>query len=90
MQDVTGFQKKDIKIVIDTFIGIIHEDVLIQGKQVRLTKFGTFKQKILPVATRRNPRTGNTMECAGSHTVTFKPSRSAFKIKRERTENVNK
>lgn len=50
-----------------------------RGDSLTLTGLGTFKVKIRPARTGRNPATGATIEIAEKRTLTFKAS-SALKL----------
>ena len=79
MVDATSLKKKDIGMVLQSFMDIIHEDVFIQGKEIRIVKFGTFKQKTIASATRRNVSTGELFQSTGATSLAFKPSRTTFR-----------
>lgn len=70
----------EVTKVVDSFIGIVREEVLINGKEVRLRDFGTFKQKVSLPRTGRNPRTGEELQISGGKSVSFSVSNS-LKIK---------
>lgn len=81
MQATTSFKKKDLELVLNSFVSIIHDDVLHKGAELRLRDFGTFKQKKSGPRAVRNPKTGEAMTSTGSTTVTFTGSAGTFKIK---------
>ena len=52
------------------------QSALQNGREVRLTEFGSFAVAQRKASTGRNPRTGAAMEIGPSTTVRFKPGRS--------------
>jgi len=81
LQESTSFKKKDIELVLNSLVSIIHDDVLHKGAELRLRDFGTFKQKKTLPRVGRNPKTGEPINTTGSTTVTFSGSAGTFKIK---------
>jgi nucleoid DNA-binding protein len=86
LKNKTNFKKKDIEIVLTALTDIIKEDVLINGSEIRLRDFGTFKQKNTLPRKGRNPRTGETLQILGSTSVTFSAS-SSLKSKSNNDDN---
>ena len=86
LKNKTNFKKKDIEIVLTALTDIIKEDVLINGSEIRLRDFGTFKQKNTLPRKGRNPRTGETLQILGSSSVTFSAS-SSLKSKSNNDDN---
>eukprot|EP00598_Pedospumella_elongata_P010134 CAMPEP_0184988158 /NCGR_PEP_ID=MMETSP1098-20130426/23185_1 /TAXON_ID=89044 /ORGANISM="Spumella elongata, Strain CCAP 955/1" /LENGTH=120 /DNA_ID=CAMNT_0027512847 /DNA_START=119 /DNA_END=481 /DNA_ORIENTATION=- len=83
LQAATSFKKKDIELVLESFVAVIHDEVLHKGAELRLRDFGTFKQKKTQPRSGRNPKTGEPIEIAGASSVTFSASAGTFKIKNE-------
>jgi len=83
LQAATSFKKKDIELVLESFVAVIHDEVLHKGAELRLRDFGTFKQKKTQPRAGRNPKTGEPIEIAGASSVTFSASAGTFKIKNE-------
>ena len=54
--------------------------MLVNGNEIRLREFGTFKQKKSAARLGRNPRTGADLQILGSTSVTFSVS-SVLKVK---------
>jgi integration host factor subunit alpha len=68
-----GLNKRESKDMVDAFFELIYQN-LEQGKEVKLSGFGSFQ--IRPKAARpgRNPRTGEVVPIAARHVVTFHAS----------------
>ena len=74
----TGLTKKDVGIVINTFIVTVTK-ALVEGSKVQLLGFGVFARKV------RNPRTGESIDLAASTVPYFKPG----KILRDVVKSIN-
>ncbi len=70
--------KKQAGEMLDTLTGILAESAA-KGESVTLGGLGTFKTKVRPARTGRNPATGGAIEIAEKRTLTFKAS-SALKL----------
>jgi integration host factor subunit beta len=71
----TGMSRKEIKILIDKFIGEL-KDALVAGKVIELRGFGTFEIKVRKGRQKaRNPRTGETVSVMPHGTAIFRPGR---------------
>lgn len=69
-----GLSSKQGAKIVDFVLTQIRRD-LAEGRDVKLSRFGTFKAVFLKAGTMRNPFTGGTVECAARQSVRFKPSR---------------
>jgi integration host factor subunit beta len=79
LYDKTGMSRKEIRSVIDLFIGEI-KSVLIKGNIIELRGFGTFEVKIRKARPRaRNPRTGETVSIRPHGIVCFRCGRELRK-----------
>ena len=69
--DKSGVTSSSVDAVLTATLSAITE-FLTEGKEVRLTGFGTFS--VTPIAARagRNPRTGETIQIAASKRPVFK------------------
>tara|TARA_R110002124_G_scaffold91506_1_gene232905 strand:- start:27575 stop:27847 length:273 start_codon:yes stop_codon:yes gene_type:complete len=70
-----GMTKRQIGEVIDLFLDGVKEHTA-AGDVVRLNGFGKFEQRTRPARLGRNPRTGESIQIAESHTLAFKASKS--------------
>jgi integration host factor subunit beta len=71
----TGLNRKDIRAVIDKFIGEL-KGALVENKAIELRGFGTFEIKIRKGRQKaRNPRTGEIVSVLSHGTVIFRPGR---------------
>ena len=77
--------KKTVEEVMESFTELIRDDVLGKGSEVRVLQLGTFKKKVSKPRMGRNPKSGESMQIAGSDSVGFTVS-SALKIKHEKAE----
>ena len=77
----TGLTKKDVGIVINTFIVTVTK-ALVEGSKVQLLGFGTRERNARKV---RNPRTGESIDLAASTVPYFKPG----KILRDVVKSIN-
>lgn len=78
IKDKTDMKKKDVESVLNALLEIVKEQVLVEGAEIRLRDFGTFKQKESAPRLGRNPQTGAEIQIKGSKSVAFK---TAMKIK---------
>lgn len=67
----TGSTKVLTTLVIETAIATI-EDALVQGEEVTLRGFGTFKPSKRAARVGRNPSTGKSIEIPAKNSVKFK------------------
>ena len=75
LYDKTGMSRKEIRSVIDLFIGEI-KDALIKRNIIELRGFGTFEVKVRKARPRaRNPRTGETISIRPHGIVCFRCGR---------------
>eukprot|EP01038_Epipyxis_sp_PR26KG_P006794 gene6794-9307_t len=66
--------KKTADAFLSRFADVLKSEVLIGGKELRIPKLGTFKQKIFAARKGRNPRTGEELDLSSSKSISFKPS----------------
>jgi integration host factor subunit beta len=75
LYDKTGMDRKEIRMVIDLFIGEM-KAALLQRHVIELRGFGTFEVKVRKARPRaRNPRTGQTISVRPHGIVTFRSGR---------------
>ena len=72
-----GVSKRSGEMAVEAFITIIQGQMRQPGREVVLRGFGTFKSKVAPARTGRNPKTGESIEIPERIKVTFKPSKVA-------------
>ena len=70
----TGLTKKDVGIVINTFIVTVTK-ALVEGSKVQLLGFGVFGTRERNARKVRNPRTGESIDLAASTVPYFKPGK---------------
>jgi DNA-binding protein HU-beta len=75
MADKAGLNKAQAKEALDAFINSVSSS-LKDGKEVRLVGFGSFVPVKRAAGTARNPRTGETVKRAASHTCRFRVGES--------------
>ena len=80
----TGLKKKDVGIVINTFIVTVTK-ALVEGSKVQLLGFGVFGTRERNARKVRNPRTGESIDLAASTVPYFKPG----KILRDVVKSIN-
>ena len=80
----TGLTKIETAAVVDAFIDSILE-ALLEGKDVVLRGFGSFKVKKRSARIARNPMTGSKVEVKEHFTPSFKFSNSFKKTIKEKT-----
>lgn len=69
----TFLTQLDVNKVIDEAGRVIVEQVRDNGEEIAIPTIGTFKQKVNPARTGRNPMNGETIEIKGSRSITFRP-----------------
>ncbi len=74
----TGFTKSDVHVICDVLLDVIKE-VMVEGNNIEIRRFGTFKLKIRKPRMARNPRTGNPVPIGERVVPVFKPSNN-FKL----------
>ena len=75
LYEKTGMNRKEIRTIIDMFIGEIKEALMLRNI-IELRGFGTFEVKIRKARPKaRNPRTGQTISIRSRGVVTFRPGR---------------
>ena len=67
--------KSTVEKVVNLFLKNVQRHAL-DGKSVRLTKFGTFSQKKVAARTARNPTNGEPIEVPAKEKLGFKPSKA--------------
>jgi DNA-binding protein HU-beta len=76
--EMTGFTKTETAVICEGLLKAIR-DVMAEGKDIEIRRFGTFKLKKRKPRIARNPRTGSPVPIKDRVIPVFKPSR-AFKI----------
>ncbi|OYW46572.1 MAG: hypothetical protein B7Z08_12110 [Sphingomonadales bacterium 32-68-7] len=71
----TGLDRKLTELAVRALLGTIG-DALHDGKDVRLTGFGTFSVTERPATLIRNPRTGKPMKVEAAKRPGFRPGKS--------------
>ncbi|RLF05581.1 MAG: integration host factor subunit beta [Thermoprotei archaeon] len=69
----TGFTKTDVHVICDMLLDVIKE-VMAEGHNIEIRRFGTFKLKIRKPRKARNPRTGESVPIPERVVPVFKPS----------------
>ncbi len=69
--ETIGFSKKDSQNIVDQTFELM-KSTLESGKQVKISRFGTWNVKTKKVRRGRNPNTGAPMEISGRRVVGFK------------------
>lgn len=72
-----GVFKKVAEMAVEAFIKIVQGQMRHPGREVVMRGFGTFKAKLVPARTGRNPQTGAPVEIPEHIKVIFKPSKVA-------------
>ncbi|MCD6124606.1 integration host factor subunit beta [bacterium] len=75
----TGFTKSDVHVICDTLLDTIKE-VMSEGNNIEIRRFGTFKLKVRRARVARNPRSGATVRIGERVVPTFKPSNEFKKM----------
>ncbi len=74
----TGFTKTDVHVICDMLLEVIKE-VMAEGRNIEIRRFGTFKLKVRKPRMARNPRTGDAVPIDERVIPVFKPS-NEFKL----------
>ena len=78
-----GVTKKDCAVLIDGFLNAIKQ-AMVEGENIEIRGFGTFKVRDRRPRLGRNPRTGEPVRVPARAVPVFKPSR-LFKAEVEKT-----
>ena len=70
-----GVSKTAAEMAVEAFIKIVQGQMRHPGREVVMRGFGTFKAKLVPARTGRNPQTGAPVEIPEHIKVTFKASK---------------
>jgi nucleoid DNA-binding protein len=73
-----GVSKKAAEMAVEAFIKIVQGQMRHPGREVVMRGFGTFKAKLVPARTGRNPQTGAPVEIPEHIKVIFKPSKVRY------------
>ena len=73
--EATGLSKKDVTVAVDSVFEQI-TSALSQGKDVKISGFGTFKVKERAERKARNIHTGEEIVVPPSKTASFKPAKA--------------
>jgi len=73
--DQTGLTGRESTTVVDAVLATIQR-ALQDGREVRLSGFGTFAVSRRKATTGRNPRTGAAIDIGPSYSVKFRPGRT--------------
>ena len=76
VSEKTGITEKETKRMLETTREVIME-TLRSGERLRWKGIGTFERKVRPAREVRNPKTKETVMCAGSATIRLSVSGSA-------------
>lgn len=76
--DMTGFTKTETAVICEGLLQAI-KDVMAEGSNIEIRRFGTFKLKSRKPRIARNPRTGEPVPIKERVIPVFKPSK-AFKV----------
>ena len=74
-----GLNKRESKDMIDAFFNLV-ADSLVEGNDVKITRFGNFQIRTKAPRPGRNPRTGETIPIRARRVVTFHAS---YKLKEQ-------
>ncbi|HUT85671.1 MAG TPA: HU family DNA-binding protein [Elusimicrobiales bacterium] len=69
--------KKEAKVIVDKIFDIIIS-TLKHDEKVVISKFGSFRSKIVPARQYRNPKTGETVTLPPRKAIRFKASEKTF------------
>jgi integration host factor subunit beta len=69
-----GVTKRDCALVVDAFLNAIKQ-AMIDGEDIEIRGFGTFKVRPRKSRMARNPRTGDAVEVPQRAVPVFKPSK---------------
>lgn len=76
--EMTGFTKTETAVICEGLLEAI-KDVMAEGNDIEIRRFGTFKLKQRKPRIARNPRTGEPVPIKERIVPVFKPSK-AFKV----------
>lgn len=79
LQEKTGLTKKDSESFLAAFTELVSEEVVSNGREIRLIGFGSFKQKSSPARSVRIPKTGEMKDVPACKNLKFSAS-STLKI----------
>lgn len=71
-----GVTKAAAKLMVNSFLDTISNELEKEDGKVRLTGFGTFSTTQRKARKGRNPQTGETIEREASSTVNFRPAKA--------------
>jgi nucleoid DNA-binding protein len=69
-----GITKKDCALVVDGFLNAVKR-AMVEGENIEIRGFGTFKVRRRKSRMARNPRTGDAVEVPARAMPVFKPSK---------------
>lgn len=75
---VSGYRHQDAAAIIEAALDLIGNS-LGSGESLTVRGFGSLKLKRIPARTRRNPRTGEAVQCPEKTSLCFEPSESLLK-----------
>ncbi|MDD3106757.1 MAG: HU family DNA-binding protein [Bacilli bacterium] len=78
IKDKTGFAKKDIDLIIDTYFELLKEQ-LNESQTASITNFGTFHIKTTKPYTYFSPVDGSTLSTKGIQKIYFTSSKALLK-----------
>lgn len=70
-----GYTQKEVATVVQGMLETVI-DSLAEGERLELRNFGVFEVKLREPRTRRNPRTGESVEVGAQKVVTFRPGKA--------------
>lgn len=76
ISEATGLQKKEVAVVIESFMKTIKDSLLVNGENVYLRGFGTFGIKHRAAKTARNIAKNTTITIEAHDLPAFKPAKS--------------
>ena len=76
---VVGLSRKDASDILDNVLDEVVQG-LVNGKDVKLSSFGTFSLRNKNSRIGRNPKTGVEAEISPRRVISFKPSQTMRKI----------
>lgn len=74
LAEKVGFSRKDIEHILDE-MNTITVEALAKGEKVSFSGFGSFEVRTRAAHTGRDPRTGEQIDVAETHTVAFRPGK---------------
>lgn len=69
--------KADAELAVARVFDSLDASLQEVGDQVRVAGFGTFKRKVRPGRTARNPRTGESFTTQDTEVIGFKPTKAS-------------